>query len=96
MKGRLANLLNAYADEKAALTLSLDVMYYLIDDELSEHHMHSLFSASTRYLVIYSSDASNSTSLSEGPHVNHRQYAKWVEDNAVGWQFLEEIENTSP
>lgn len=89
-------LLNAYADEKAELSLSLDVIYHLMEDEVFEHHMHSLFSAATRYVVIYSSDTSNSMSLPEGPHVKHRKFTKWVENNVVDWQLSDRIENTYP
>jgi hypothetical protein len=88
--------LNAYANEKAELSLSLDVIYHLIEDEAFEHHMRALFSAATRYIVIYSSNVSGTMSLPEGSHVKHRQFTKWIDNNVEGWKLSDQIENRYP
>ena len=88
--------LNAYADEKAELSLSLDVIYHLIEDDVFEHHMRCLFSAATRYVVIYSSNVSGTMTLPAASHVKHRNFTKWIENNVVGWQLLDKIENRYP
>jgi hypothetical protein len=87
--------LSAYANEKAELSLSLDVIYHLIEDEVFESHMRYLFSAATRYVVIYSSDAS-SIDEAQSAHVRQRQFTKWIEKNVVGWQLSDQIRNRYP
>ena len=88
--------LNAYADEKAELTLSLDVIYHLIEDDVFEHHMRCLFSAATRYVIIYSSNAADAMTLPENPHVKHRQFTNWIDNNIEGWKLGNQIENKYP
>jgi SAM-dependent methyltransferase len=66
-----------YGGETATLTLSLDVVYHLIEDEVFERYMHRLFDASTRLVVIYSSDPDRDVA-SPSPHVRHRAVSAWV------------------
>lgn len=70
--------LDAYNGETAELALSLDVVYHLVEDEVFEAHMRSLFDAATRYVIVY---ASNDERKSDSPHVRHRKFTDWVEAN---------------
>lgn len=56
----------------AELSLSLDVIYHLVKDEVYGKYMNNLFSCSTNYVIIYAWD------LEEGKkyHVRHRNFSK--------------------
>ena len=42
---------------KADLSLSLDVIYHLVEDDVFEYYMRTLFEASNGYVIIYASDS---------------------------------------
>ncbi len=63
---------------KADLVLSLDVIYHLVEDEVFERYMHSLFDASERFVIIYSSNRNDGFIA---PHVRHRKFADWIQKN---------------
>lgn len=82
-----------YRDERAELTLSLDVLYHLIEDSVFESYLTRLFDSATKYVIIYSSDKDEQQSLS---HIKHRKFTQWVEQNRPQWQLLEHIPNRYP
>jgi len=86
-------LLDAFSGEKAELTLSLDVIYHLIEDRVFENYMETLFGASTKFVIIY---ASNKTSSQLTYHVKHRKFTDWVEFNKKDWNLLKFIPNKYP
>lgn len=86
-------LLDEYQNESAELSLSLDVLYHLVEDSVFENYMQTLFEAATRYVIIYSSNIDSKT---KRPHVKHRQFTDWVESNATSWKILEHIKNKYP
>jgi SAM-dependent methyltransferase len=77
----------------AELSLSLDVIYHLIEDQVFEDYMRDLFRASTKVVVIYSSNEVASTDV---PHVRHRRFTDWVEKNCPSFQLIETIPNRYP
>ena len=87
---RLANTFNG---EKAELTLSLDVIYHLTEDSVFEDYMKKLFDASTKFVIVYSS---NKTAEQHATHVKHRKFTDWVEKNYPGWTLFQVIPNRYP
>jgi SAM-dependent methyltransferase len=87
--------MKGYQGESADLTLSLDVIYHLIEDDVFDDYMHKLFRASTRYVIIYSS---NRTEQDEelGTHVKHRKFTLWIEANMRDWKLIQHIPNRYP
>ncbi|MDR0311290.1 MAG: glycosyltransferase [Acidobacteriota bacterium] len=83
-------LVNTFNDEKAEATLSLDVIYHLIEDDVFENYMKTLFCASTKYVIIY---ASNKASEYRALHVKHRKFTDWIESNKKDWALLQFIPN---
>jgi len=71
-------LLRDYAGETAELALSLDVIYHLVEDQVFEQHLCSVFGAATRFVAIYSTnwDAPDHAFM---PHVRHRRFTDFVE-----------------
>ena len=56
-------LLKDYNNEKADLSLSLDVIFHLVEDEIFEEYMNNLFHASIKYTIIYSSNKEDSDNI---------------------------------
>jgi hypothetical protein len=68
----------------ADLTLSLDVVFHLVEDEAFEAYMQALFNAADRFVVIYSRD---SEAPDRGRHVRWRKFTPWIERNIAGWEL---------
>jgi SAM-dependent methyltransferase len=88
-------LVGAYANESAELTLSLDVIYHLYDDIAFLTYMKLLFDSSTRFVIIYSSNTDEQARL-QAPHVRHRKFSKWIEQNGPEWNIVQHIPNKYP
>jgi|GEM_PF-448927 len=87
------SLASTFSSEKAELTLSLDVIYHLIEDSVFEKYMEMLFSASTKYVIVY---ASNKIGSQWTSHVKHRKFTDWIEFNKKSWNLLQFIPNKYP
>jgi hypothetical protein len=81
--------IRAFADRarflRADLALSLDVVYHLVEDEVFEAYMDTLFNTADRFVVIYARDRE---ARDPGRHVRWRRYTPWIERNATGWKLL--------
>jgi SAM-dependent methyltransferase len=93
-RSKVFRKMTEYNGEKADLTLSLDVIYHLVEDEVFNEYMQTLFEASNCYVIIYSSDSENCNTL--GSHVRHRKFTHWIESNLSTWKLLERIPNRYP
>lgn len=89
-------LMEDYGGEKADLTLSLDVIYHLVEDEIYERYMHRLFGASGKWVIIYSSDSDDHENNGMVKHVRHRKFTNWVAENAPGFALILTIPNKYP
>lgn len=88
-------LMADYNGEVAELSISLDVIYHLVEDAVFDEYMRLLFRASNRYVVIYASDGHDGAN-GDAPHVRHRTFSKWVNDNQPTWTLVERIPNRYP
>lgn len=88
-------LMREYKGETADLSLSLDVIYHLVEDDVFRDYMQALFNAASRYVIIYSSDFDDNTGF-EGIHVRHRRFTKWIRENVSDWKMLDHISNIYP
>jgi SAM-dependent methyltransferase len=93
-RSKVFKTMNEYNGEKADLTISLDVIYHLVEDEIFNEYMRTLFEASNRYVIIYSSNAEDSSTL--GKHVRHRKFTHWIESNLSSWKLMEHVPNRYP
>ena len=78
---------------RAALTLSMDVIYHLTEDTGFADYMETLFQTSTRYVIIY---ASNADATWSSPHVRHRRFTTHVEQNFPNWRLAAHLPNPYP
>ncbi len=85
-------LMEEYSGQKADLTMSLDVIYHLVEDEVYERYMRRLFGAADDYVLIYSSNT-NKQKAAQYPHVRRRQFSRWIEENAPEWSLMERVPN---
>jgi hypothetical protein len=78
----------------ADLTMSLDVIYHLIEDDVYENYMHELFSASKKYVIVYSS---NDEKINDSSwHVKHRNFTKDVMQWFPSFKMVKKIQNEYP
>ena len=87
--------MNNYHAEKAELTLSLDVIYHLVEDDVFENYMKCLFESSSRFVVIYSSN-DETLNADTVRHVRHRKFTDWIDKNFPQWRFIKTIPNKYP
>ena len=78
--------------EKAELVLSLDVIFHLLEEEVFEDHMFRLFTASSRFVIIYAWNVEGR----QNKHVKHRKFSTWVSRNVKGWRLQQKIEHKGP
>jgi hypothetical protein len=71
------------------LSLSLDVLYHLIEKDVFEKYLVDLFNSSNKYVIIYSS---NFNSKQQG-HVKHRNITGWIEKNIENFKLIKKINN---
>ncbi|MCX2523126.1 O-linked N-acetylglucosamine transferase family protein [Larsenimonas rhizosphaerae] len=79
--------------EQADATMSLDVIYHLIDDQLYHQYMQNLFLSSRKLCIIY---AANIEEVTRDAHVRKRKFTDWIEKHASGWNLIEYIPNKYP
>lgn len=85
--------MSEYTNETSELSLSLDVIYHLVEDGIYEQYMQRLFDAAKRFVIIYSSNMEQTT---EYPHIRHRKFSSWIEDNRPEWRLQTYIPNKHP
>lgn len=84
---------------RADVSLSLDVVYHLVEDESFETHMRHLFAAARRFVIVYST---NRDEPAEGgarrrvPHIQHRRFSEWVGAHLPDWELAEHLPNRYP
>lgn len=94
-KSKAFRLMTAYEGETAELTLSLDVIYHLVEDTVFVDYISRLFDSSEKFVIVYSSDFEESREGSPA-HVRHRKFSDWVSANRVGWKLLQHVPNKYP
>lgn len=77
----------------AELSLSLDVVYHLIEDETFDDHMRALFAAASRFVIIYSS---NMEAPQPAPHVRHRRFTDWIALHQPEFVLKDRVANAYP
>jgi hypothetical protein len=86
---------DAYCGQTAELCLSLDVIYHLLEETSFESYVRRLFSASRKFVILYTSDTDENPK-GQSPHIQHRNVTTWIARNIDGWQMIERIPNRFP
>jgi hypothetical protein len=73
---------NEWKGEKKDLAISLDVIFHLVEDEVYENHMQSLFNSSDKFVIIYSCDFEG-TDFPQ--HVRPRNFTSYISTYFPEW-----------
>ena len=79
--------------DRLDLAMSNDVIYHLVEDEVFERYMRSLFGHARRYVVVYSSNHDKSAHSS---HVRHRKFTDFVSKEISDWVLVQSEPNPYP
>ena len=85
--------LDGSLSERAEVSLSLDVIYHLVEDHIFLDHLDHLFKCSRRFVLIYSSCVNYQPTAR---HVRHRNFHKHVADRHPEWRLVDIIANKYP
>lgn len=91
-KSKKFDLIQNFQNEKAELSISLDVVYLLIEDQIFFEYMHRLFNSSEKFVIIYSSDFDSKPEF----HQRHRNFTSWINQEIEDWKFIEKVPNKYP
>ena len=80
-------------DKLYDLSISIDVLYHLIEQEIFEKHLTDLFEASSRWVVIYSCNFDKSGLAA---HVRPRKFTDFVQDNFREFHLVNHTANPYP
>lgn len=83
------NLMNKRIEEKSIMTVSLDVVYYLVEDNVFNQYMLNLFNSSNRFVIIYSTNYNHYNELI--PYIKHRQITDWVKKHKKEFAMINHI-----
>jgi SAM-dependent methyltransferase len=78
--------------EVADLSISLDVIYHLLEDEVYEKYMSDLFRASKKFVIIYSSNYDTPLNHHERDH----KFTEWIDKNKPEWKLINHTPNKYP
>lgn len=83
--------------ETANLTLSLDVIYHLVEDVTFTEYMERLFHSSEKFVIIYASNYDKQVMVyGKISHVRHRKFTDWIDQNATNFKLIAHIPNKYP
>lgn len=88
-------VLGDYQGETAELSLSLDVVFHLVEDEVFNQYMCRLFDAATRFVIVYSSNTDHNPANLPA-HVRHRKFSTWVSVKRPEWTLKQIVPNRYP
>ena len=78
---------------QAEVSLSLDVVYHLIEDNVYFQYLDQLFASGQRYVIVYSCDLEGGA---YGIHVKPRRFTVDVASRYKGWQLVHHEPNPYP
>ena len=84
-------LVTDYVAETADLSMSLDVLFHLVEDTVFNEYMNRLFDSAQRFVIIYSSNFDRTET--DNPHVRHRAFSEWVERRRPDFKLTRIEEN---
>jgi hypothetical protein len=80
-------------EKPAELALSFDVIFHLIEDGTYGRYMRRLLAASTRFILVYSSNVDR---VWPAPHVRHRRFTDAIPAIDPTWRVAAHVPNPYP
>jgi SAM-dependent methyltransferase len=84
------SLLQDYHSEQADLSLSIDIIYHLVEEDVFGWHLQLLFQSAGKFVIIYSSHSSENRAY-RGSHIYQREFLPWIQAQQPSWEFVERI-----
>ena len=86
-------LLDGTPIPKHDMAMSIDVIFHLVEDDVYDRYMRSLFDAAESCVLIYSSDKDDPH---PAKHVRHRSFSDWIAENQPDWVLVDSPEHPFP
>ena len=86
------NMINSIDMKSANLTLSLDVLYHILEDDLFIDYIKNLFNYSNNYVLIYSSNVKGT----KNQHIYTRKFTDYISNLFPNWQLIKKIDQKYP
>lgn len=83
----------SYIQKKFDLSISMDVIFHLLEDSVFTSYIDDLFSLSNRFVVIYSS---NHEEYTPWPEFRHRNFTGYIQQNYPEWNLIRYLPNPYP
>lgn len=84
--------LKDFKGHTSQLTMSLDVIYHLIEDEVYFSYLELLFKSAEKYVIIYSSNQVEQKQKNIS-HIKHRKFTDWIDMNMPNFKLISEVPN---
>ncbi|HEY9166020.1 MAG TPA: class I SAM-dependent methyltransferase [Candidatus Kryptonia bacterium] len=84
-----------HPDAQSEASISLDVIYHLVNDPVFEKYMTDLITSATRFVIIYSSNTNEQTK-NRPAHLKQRKFSDWIDRNHPELKLIEHIPNPHP
>ena len=78
------------SNDHADLTLSIDVIFHLIEDSVFRNYLAALFTRAAKYVLVY---ASNTDQAWSDAHVRHRCFTDIISRNFPDWRLAAHLPN---
>mgnify|MGYP006906604325 CR=1 FL=1 len=75
------------------MTISMDVIFHLLEDDVFSRYMDDLFTLADKYVIIYSS---NHEEYTPWPEYRHRNFTGYVAEHHPNWTLIQYIPNKYP
>ena len=89
------NYMKDYKNEKAELSMSLDVIFHLIEDDIYHNYMKTLFNSTLEFVLVYSSDT-DAQLTRKVPHFKNRKFSNWINAYYPNFKLIKKIKNIYP
>lgn len=74
------------------LSLSIDVIFHLVEDQVFENYMNQVFKYASKYVIVYSSNFNSPQTF----HEKDRIFTDWITENKKNWVLKSMIKNPYP
>jgi hypothetical protein len=85
-----------FKDSMADMTVSLDVLFHLVETKEFVDYLNLLFKSASKYVLIYSSNFNPSFFHYTPPHVRHRRFVDHVDKFHQDFNLIKVIKNPYP
>lgn len=82
-----------YIHKSFDMTISMDVIFHLLEEDVFQAYMDDLFTLASKYVVIYSS---NHEEYTRWPEYRHRNFTGYVAEHHPEWELIRYIPNKYP